>query len=1077
MMNRAPFVVLFSSLACVAIVTGCGASFTPPTLISITVVPASPSIAKGFVEQFTAFGTSSDGITQNLTNSVTWTSSTPSVASISSAGLATALAVGSTYISASQGGVSSQADTFAVTAPTLVSIAVTPYSPSVAKGLTEQFAATGTYTDTSTQNITSSVTWISGTPSVATISSAGLATALTVGSTNISASLGTVSSTVDVFTVLTPTLVSIAVTPSAPSVVSGNTQQFTATGTYNDTSTQNITATVTWTSGAPSVATISSAGLATTLTAGSTLITAAGSGGFSGSTTLTVTAPVRNYSGSASVGDFLTISIDPNLGTLTYTNVSNGATGTVSYVVNANGSSTVDDPAGHVLSVSEVPGYGVVMLMNNTGTTADQLALITSIMQQPITGSEIEGLSFNTLSFRTRGGGVAIESVAIDSNGNLSGVNYLPRNLLDGSQNGIQPTGFGPLPSVNLVTGTTQPTPYYLYLPLPEPPASVGKTYIFHAANGMLLIDQEVGSMIGLPKAATPNFNSSWANTYTLTYYQKTNAYGPVTTTPEAGDVSWGVATLTLDGSGNLLLKDSKGNTMASGKLVPVANTPSLYDGVTSSGNYTTGELSDPCYGMFTFTATVNGQTQQVFAAFAGGTVLLSSFSTPVQLYPGNDYNYFYGVALPPATNSSASNAGNSTNQGGSSTANPPGAWNSLAGTVSTTAKRLYVGSSSSGDMLSFTIDPVAGTLAYYDYTTDLNGTATYSWNSTTGASTVSDPNGNVLGALELPNQALWLEIANTTYYTSPEPWVLVMAVPQMNLTANNFEGQSYNFIQMENNAAQDIMIGSVAIGANANLTGNGYNGEVALFTPTSSSIFANLTPLTFPTGTYPQPWVIATNNNLPQSPNAFYPVYLFGYPNSLIFLNTQTVGTLVGVPKNTSAAFQPTVGGNPITGTYQVMFYRRQVQDGSTCVSNPNPCNGGEYGPNGTYKNMTETQGVSMGFATLTVTSAGVATLVDQSNTSFNDWTGTLQPVSSQSSLYNGGSTELTDPCYGLYTMTYSSGSGSSLQTNQIFLGFVPGTQPAVVLSTFSVAPNGSPAPNITYYQYRYGMGFRTGP
>lgn len=87
------------------------------------------------------------------------------------------------------------------------------------------------------------------------------------------------------------------------------------------------------------------------------------------------------------------------------------------------------------------------------------------------------------------------------------------------------------------------------------------------------------------------------------------------------------------------------------------------------------------------------------------------------------------------------------------------------------------------------------------------------------------------------------------SYYPSPEPWVLVMAVPQMNLTAKNFEGQSYNFIQMENNAAQDITIGSVAIDANANLTGNGYNGELALFTPSSSSIFANLSPLTFPTG------------------------------------------------------------------------------------------------------------------------------------------------------------------------------------------------------------------------------------
>ena len=50
-----------------------------------------------------------------------------------------------------------------VTAATLVSIAVTPANPSIAKGTTQQFTATGTYSDSSTANITSSVTWSSGT--------------------------------------------------------------------------------------------------------------------------------------------------------------------------------------------------------------------------------------------------------------------------------------------------------------------------------------------------------------------------------------------------------------------------------------------------------------------------------------------------------------------------------------------------------------------------------------------------------------------------------------------------------------------------------------------------------------------------------------------------------------------------------------------------------------------------------------------------------------------------------------------------------------------------------------------------
>src|SRR6185312_1557469 len=82
-------------------------------------------------------------------------------------------------------------------APTLQSIAVTPANPSVPKGLTEQFTATGTLSDGSHQDLTSSVTWASATTSVATISNAagshGLATAVNTGTSQISAALNGIS--------------------------------------------------------------------------------------------------------------------------------------------------------------------------------------------------------------------------------------------------------------------------------------------------------------------------------------------------------------------------------------------------------------------------------------------------------------------------------------------------------------------------------------------------------------------------------------------------------------------------------------------------------------------------------------------------------------------------------------------------------------------------------------------------------------------------------------------------------------------------------------------------------------------
>lgn len=269
------------------------------TLTSIAVTPSNPTLAKGSTEQFTATGTYSDGSTQNLTTAVTWTSSVVATASISNAsgsnGLATTTGTGSTTITAALNHISGSTS-LTVTAATLSSISVTPPAPTIAKGTTEQFTATGVYSDGSTQNLTSRVNWASSASSVATISngsgSNGLATSVGTGQSTISASLGSVSGSTTL-TVTAATLITIAVTPADPTIANGTAQQFTATGTYSDGSQQNITASAIWHSSAAGVATISNAagsvGLATSVGTGSTTISAALSG-VTGSTTLTVSA-------------------------------------------------------------------------------------------------------------------------------------------------------------------------------------------------------------------------------------------------------------------------------------------------------------------------------------------------------------------------------------------------------------------------------------------------------------------------------------------------------------------------------------------------------------------------------------------------------------------------------------------------------------------------------------------------------------------------------------------------------------------------------------------------------------------
>jgi len=160
---------------------------TSASLISLDIAPQNPSIQVGQTQQFTATGTFSDGSTADLTSSVSWGSSNASVASIDANGLATGLQAGTSTISASQNGIT--ANTLLTVNPaSLISLDIAPQNPSIDVGQTQQFTATGTFSDGSTADLTSSVSWGSSNASVATIDANGLATGLQAGTSTISAS-------------------------------------------------------------------------------------------------------------------------------------------------------------------------------------------------------------------------------------------------------------------------------------------------------------------------------------------------------------------------------------------------------------------------------------------------------------------------------------------------------------------------------------------------------------------------------------------------------------------------------------------------------------------------------------------------------------------------------------------------------------------------------------------------------------------------------------------------------------------------------------------------------------------------
>ena len=253
----------------------------PPVLTKIAITPASATLALSGTQQYTATGTYSDSTTGVITGTVTWTSSNVKALTITSAGLAQAIA-GSTApasITASLGSITSNVATVTLP-PALTSIAITPATANVAQGGTQQYAATGLYSDGTSQNVTATATWTSSSPANVTISPAGLASvvASSTSAVSISAAIGTIVSNVATLTTQA-TLTSIAITPASLSVGIGASQQYVATGTYNNGTTQNITNTVTWTSGSPSVVSISATGFANVLGTSTTAIPITASSG------------------------------------------------------------------------------------------------------------------------------------------------------------------------------------------------------------------------------------------------------------------------------------------------------------------------------------------------------------------------------------------------------------------------------------------------------------------------------------------------------------------------------------------------------------------------------------------------------------------------------------------------------------------------------------------------------------------------------------------------------------------------------------------------------------------------------
>ena len=276
---RTCLILLALALGLTANVTGCGATqmgriqahAPAKRLLSVAITPHTSAIALGNNLQFRAIALFSDHSKTDVTGTAFWMSAQPKVASINAAGMAISKAIGATSISAvyeSEGASS----TLTVAPPALASIAVTPRTPSLTPNHSVQLSAIGIFTDGTTQDLSSAVTWSSTPTSVLTISATGLATANSPGAATVTASEGSITGS-DALAVALPTLVSIALSPQSITLTPMHSAQLKAVGTYSDASTQDISASVTWSASPAGILAVSNRGMATGKALGAATIT------------------------------------------------------------------------------------------------------------------------------------------------------------------------------------------------------------------------------------------------------------------------------------------------------------------------------------------------------------------------------------------------------------------------------------------------------------------------------------------------------------------------------------------------------------------------------------------------------------------------------------------------------------------------------------------------------------------------------------------------------------------------------------------------------------------------------------
>jgi uncharacterized protein YjdB len=263
-------------------------SVIPVPIASLHVVPGAATVIKGGTAQLTAVAYDDAGAT--LTGrSVVWATSASQVATVDASGTVTGVAAGTAIVTATSEGKADSA-TITVTLVPVSAVSVTPGSAALNVGQSASFSAVATDEN---GNVLSgrSVTWSSSSSGIASVSSTGLVTANGAGSATITATVEGKHGVAQVVVSAPPPpppapVASVSVDPGSATLTVGSTTTLSATP-RDSTGAPLNGRTVTWSSDAPAIATVSGSGVVTAVSPGTAAIRAS-SEGKSGTASITV---------------------------------------------------------------------------------------------------------------------------------------------------------------------------------------------------------------------------------------------------------------------------------------------------------------------------------------------------------------------------------------------------------------------------------------------------------------------------------------------------------------------------------------------------------------------------------------------------------------------------------------------------------------------------------------------------------------------------------------------------------------------------------------------------------------------